>query len=389
MMLYAKKKSSVKFVVKAIAELPAEVGQTENPGLAGVFSGVIGNKLIIAGGANFPEKKPWEGGTKVFHDRIYVYSVADTILTLVDNAWKLPLKAAYGASVSIPEGLLVIGGNDIDNCLTAVNLIQWNQSGNNLEIISYPELPFPLSFATAVLLNNSVYLIGGSGLPNAKDTGAHFLKLDLTKHASSDFGWEILPSFLGTGRVFAPTAVQSNGSHDCIFLAGGRILNDNNEYQIFNDGQVYDPELNRWEYLSNRFQFPVMAGSAFPVDSSLIVFVGGATADSFMQQIAKEKDLSDAKFKNDPVGIATSKEKLLNFYQKHPGFSREIYVYNTLTGLSFLAGRFEPDCPVTTRAVPFKGGAIITSGEIMPGTRTPEIFLVMPVKKVLGSNRNR
>ncbi|HVJ83856.1 MAG TPA: galactose oxidase, partial [Planctomycetia bacterium] len=40
-------------------------------GFAGMFVGVSGGALICAGGANFPEKKPWEGGAKVWHDGVF------------------------------------------------------------------------------------------------------------------------------------------------------------------------------------------------------------------------------------------------------------------------------------------------------------------------------
>src|SRR4051794_15669468 len=41
-------------------------------GLAGSFAGVSNGALLVAGGANFPNKMPWEGGTKVWYNTIYV-----------------------------------------------------------------------------------------------------------------------------------------------------------------------------------------------------------------------------------------------------------------------------------------------------------------------------
>ena len=38
----------------------------DREGFAGPFAGVSGGALLVAGGANFPDKKPWEGGTKVW-----------------------------------------------------------------------------------------------------------------------------------------------------------------------------------------------------------------------------------------------------------------------------------------------------------------------------------
>ncbi|MCB1133825.1 MAG: galactose oxidase, partial [Verrucomicrobiae bacterium] len=36
-------------------------------GFAGAFAGSVEGSLVVAGGANFPDKAPWEGGTKVWH----------------------------------------------------------------------------------------------------------------------------------------------------------------------------------------------------------------------------------------------------------------------------------------------------------------------------------
>jgi len=44
-------------------------------GVAGVFAGVSGNALLVAGGANFPGQPPWEGGQKKWNNEVYVLSV--------------------------------------------------------------------------------------------------------------------------------------------------------------------------------------------------------------------------------------------------------------------------------------------------------------------------
>ena len=58
----------------AESQLPIPPGDTHQPGLAGAFSGLSNDVLIIAGGANFPDNPPWEGGKKVWNDQIYVLS---------------------------------------------------------------------------------------------------------------------------------------------------------------------------------------------------------------------------------------------------------------------------------------------------------------------------
>lgn len=46
-----------------------------NIGVAGAFSGFIGDNLIIAGGANFPNATPWNGGNKTYWNTIYCINI--------------------------------------------------------------------------------------------------------------------------------------------------------------------------------------------------------------------------------------------------------------------------------------------------------------------------
>src|ERR1041385_1915466 len=53
----------------------------DREGWAGSFCGESGGAMLLVGGANFPERKPWEGGTKVWSDAVYV-------LENPDGAWR-------------------------------------------------------------------------------------------------------------------------------------------------------------------------------------------------------------------------------------------------------------------------------------------------------------
>ena len=49
----------------------------DREGFAGVFSGIVkegGEEfLVVAGGANFPEGRPWEDGKKVYYDTRFMF----------------------------------------------------------------------------------------------------------------------------------------------------------------------------------------------------------------------------------------------------------------------------------------------------------------------------
>src|SRR5665213_2929555 len=61
-------------------------------GVATPFAGVHGSVVIAAGGANFPDKLPWEGGKKVWYDAVW-------ILDPLAGSWRqvgtLPRPLAY------------------------------------------------------------------------------------------------------------------------------------------------------------------------------------------------------------------------------------------------------------------------------------------------------
>ena len=81
-------------------------------GFAGAFAGISSGHLLAGGGANFPDGvMPWNGGKKVWHDRVFALDLRDR-----DAAWReigrLPAPNGYGVSLTVPEGVLLIGGGD-------------------------------------------------------------------------------------------------------------------------------------------------------------------------------------------------------------------------------------------------------------------------------------
>jgi SSS family solute:Na+ symporter len=60
------------FQYSSLPELPANSDMSVQPGLAGLYAGIDKDVLIVAGGANFPGKLPWEGGEKVYYNEIFI-----------------------------------------------------------------------------------------------------------------------------------------------------------------------------------------------------------------------------------------------------------------------------------------------------------------------------
>lgn len=325
--------------------LPSLQDKEENRGVAGVFSGFVGNELIIAGGANFPDKMPWEGGKKNWERTLY-HAYTDTM----DFQWGiitdfLPAAIAYGVSIQLAEGLLCIGGCDMKRCFDDVFLI-YKEEGVFKISYDWPSLPVPLANATGALLNNKIYIAGGQEKMSEENATNHFFVLDLDH---KDKGWGALPSWDGNARGYAVSVAFENGICPAFYLFSGRDYHSSGYVEILTDGHRYDPDINRWTRLQEFF--PVMAGTAF-VESDNIVFFGGVT-------------------------------KLLPGSYAHPGFENIIRVYNPMLN-AFIHEEIVPfPVPVTTNIAIRENKFYITSGEIKPGIRTPSVYegRIIPVEK--------
>ncbi|MDR2673600.1 MAG: hypothetical protein LBC18_01695, partial [Opitutaceae bacterium] len=89
----------------------------DKEGFAGSFPGVCNGALIVAGGANFPDKRPWEGGAKVWYDNVFVLEPGA-------KEWReegrLPQPSGYGLSLPWKDGFLMIGGGDAERNFATV-----------------------------------------------------------------------------------------------------------------------------------------------------------------------------------------------------------------------------------------------------------------------------
>ena len=119
---------------RRLSSLPDPVG------FAGSFAGVSNGAVVAAGGANFPDRLPWEGGRKVWHDRIWM-------LTDTAAEWRpigrLPRPLAYGVSATDRHGVICVGGSDERQHHAGV--IRIRLVGEEAEVDELPSLPEPLA----------------------------------------------------------------------------------------------------------------------------------------------------------------------------------------------------------------------------------------------------
>src|SRR5699024_7704771 len=128
-------------------------------GLAGAFSGVLNsNTLIVAGGANFPEQAPWEGGHKLFHDQIYIlHKDSSGYRWQTDSQLQLPQPLAYGATIKGNNGLILMGGTNGQSVSDRVFRLQWRPGVQSIKLDTLPSLPQPLAFMSAARMGSIIY----------------------------------------------------------------------------------------------------------------------------------------------------------------------------------------------------------------------------------------
>lgn len=350
------------------ANLPAPIGGGEQIGLAGVAGGLHNSALLIAGGANFPDGMPWEGGNKKYWNPIYVLlKNTDGSYTWHDRTFELPRPLAYSASAGIGNGILLIGGENEEGIQSAVQLLQWDASQQEATVQTMPPLPMPLTNAAAAVIGNTVYVAGGE---TTDGTSASFFQLDL----STPTEWKKLPE-LPVALSHAVAVVQSNGEYPCLYLIGGRAQTTSGISELYGTTFRFDPRTNQWSELSGISDgdgnpATISAATAVATGASYILLFGGDKGEIFtrIQQL-------DAAIAATPE--QTEKQKLntekLHLVESHPGFSTDIYLYNTVTDVWTKDGSL-PASHVTTFAALWENDILIPSGEIAPGLRTPEIL---------------
>lgn len=116
--------------------ISSEKGKAQE-GLAGAFSGVSHNVVLVAGGANFPDAwKQFNAGQLYAHKGLKK-QWQQSVYALVDNQWqiagKLPQPLGYGVSIQDKNKVILVGGETTDGRATsAVTQLSWQ--GNRLLI---------------------------------------------------------------------------------------------------------------------------------------------------------------------------------------------------------------------------------------------------------------
>ena len=352
---------------KTCPPIPPRGGMTTQFGLAGPLSGADGNFVMVAGGANFENGMPWRGGAKTYHDEIYLLKEdAGGSLSWEVQKTKLPFPIAYSACVTTGDGVISLGGENDKGLLNKVFHFRFSDGTINLETL--PELPVAITSAGAALIGERIFVAGGLD-KNGATNG--FYAMSLSDPAK---GWEKLPA-LPVKLSHAVVVSQSDGNEKAVFVIGGR--NKTAEVsEFFNSVYKYSVRDNKWTKVSDieigGKIAGLSAGTGFACGKDQIIIFGGDRGLFFNQtermnlRIESETD-------------AAKKDSLLKtkdyFLTHHPGFSKLVLCYSTITGKWSDLGAIPYESPVTTVAFKWNEKYVIPSGEIRPGVRTDRVIM--------------
>ena len=347
-------------------------------GIAGPVVGPTREGLLAAGGANFPDAAPWDGGAKAYHDRVHLLAEPEGSWVTLEE--RLPYAVAYAVTVATPAGLIVVGGQDAEQVFDRVLRLQ--VEGGQLVVEALPALPTPLTNAGGALVGTQLIVVGGQ-TEAAGSPGNSVLVLDLAREGTEAFAWEERGPMPGPRRGLPVVAALG----DELLVASGRDYGPARgegepPFAFHTDLLRYDPRADTWAapmVLARQGEpLCVMAGTAVPVGDGRVWLLGGASGEVLQRLVDLE-----AAAREDPA----AEEARLELLRNHPGFSSAVLQVLPNGGVrEVLEARAAEPLPVTTQAVLWRGEAWLVSGEVRPGVRTAAVrSLSLPARSGFGA----
>jgi len=316
---------------------------------SGHLAGTSGDALLVGGGTDFPVSL-FDGGEKQWYSEIFLLEPGGEDWRQVGN---LPTPLGYGATVSTAEGIVCAGGSNGENHVRTCFRLRWENG--RLKRENLPELPKPCALGGAAVLGSKVYFAGGQEAPDSKEALRNFWVLDLQDPASH---WVELPPWPGPARILP--VVVSQG--DAVYVVSGAELVRDNTGEVsrnyLTDAYCYRSG-SGWSEVAS-VPRPVVAAPAFAFGQSHFFILGGDDG----QLAGQVRELKE----------------------KHPGFTKSILAYHTLTDTWAEMGSM-PIGYVTTQAVFWNKRIVVPGGEDRPGHRGSRVLAGEVVSPKKGFNR--
>ena len=339
-------------------------------GFAGPINGISNDVLIVAGGANFQDKMPWEGGKKHYSKEIHVLQKKDNQYNWNKKALStLPEPIAYAGNTSTSLGIIYVGGENENGLSNKAYLLNWNADKNEVETKSLPDFPIALTNIALTHIDNVVYALGGDETKKSSDL---VFSIDLNNTKPE---WKALPK-LPSALANAVAVVQKDKNGTAIYIVGGRTKTPSGISDLHNTTLAFNLKKQTWESRAkisdgkNTTNFS--AGSGVPIGNNNILILGGDNGTTFHKIETYLSQIAQATSEEEKARLIAEKN-ILN--TTHKGFYNDILLYNTLTDKWTKIGELPFLAHVTTTATLWDDKIVLSNGEIKPGIRTPDVML--------------
>ena len=357
----------VRIYITEVESIPGEFGNISK-GVSASFAGLIDERLIVAGGCNFPDTAAAEGGKKVFYKDILLLDV---------RKWRkigeLPRDLAYGVSISLPDGLLMMGGRNTDFFSSAVYRLKMDKTSESLTIDSLLPLPVTADNFGGAVLNDVIYVAGGNqdGKPSAE-----VWSLEL----KNPVVWKKCPK-IPSRPLVQPVVTAAAGN---IYVMGGfDVAGDSLMAEVSQAVWMYAPGTAKWtkvaDYQTDINQYSLSGGAAVALSDDLILTLGGVNKTVFEEALNRNAYL--AKFQ--PIlsdTLTTRLKEEAGNYMFHPEewykFNPTIKAFDTKNNTWSSLGQFQQTALAGSTVVANDKVIYVVNGEIKPGIRTPKIWKI-------------
>lgn len=313
----------------AWAKLPS-LEKTE--GFAGAFAGDVEGKLLLAGGANFPNAKPWEGGKKEWYSGVYQLDKSQLSWELIGH---LPRPLGYGVSATYRGQLICVGGSDANQHYADTFSLEMKQS--ILTCKELPALPKTIANASGALVGSTLFVVGGQETPTSTTALRELWSLDLSQ---TDSVWKMEMPIPGAGRILSTCGTKG----EQLFVFGGVELFETNgvvKRKYLRDAYAFRPG-EGWQQIADIPHPLAASASPAPTWKNKLFLVSGDDG----AQVGK-------------------------FSPEHRGFPNSVWAYDVEKN-DWTETDVTPAPRVTLPSVQIGADVYFLSGEKTPGIRSPE-----------------
>ena len=343
--------------------LPAQKGFDKNIGTAGLLQGIIGDYIVVGGGANFPEALE-KGGKKVTHKDLYLLKDINGKLKPIEQV-QLDYPIAYGASVSVKEenAIYYLGGSPDSEHMRDVLKVTLKNGKLKTEI--YAKLPLGFENGVAQYKDRKIYYgVGKIENSEGKNVNSNkFYVFDLKTKETKE-----LAEFPGEARQQTVGQILNNKFY--VFSGGSNIS--------YVDGYAYDFKTNTWKKVADvvvdNEKILLLGANSIKISENRMLVIGGFDYNLWNEANYHLSNLKDEKLKAYKASYFGAEPQSYNW-------NRKILIFDATKNSWKSIGEVPFDAPCGAALLLMNNNIYSINGEIKPGVRTERMYKAYIISK--------